>query len=71
MARQVAWAALAAADLEAAAEFIARDSPSYASTFVQEMIEASRSLRAFAERGRIVPEFGTSELRELLVQSYR
>ncbi|MGH9366991.1 MAG: type II toxin-antitoxin system RelE/ParE family toxin [Thermoanaerobaculia bacterium] len=71
MARSVVWVQLAAADLETAAEFIARDSPSYASVFVEETIDASRSLRRLAERGRVVPEFDVPDLRELLVQNYR
>lgn len=35
------------------------------------MIEASRSLDRFSERGRIVPEFGVSGIRELFVKEYR
>ena len=43
--------------MEGAAEFISRDSESYAAAFVQEIKEAVASLSQFAERGRVVPEF--------------
>ena len=55
MARKVNWAYEATADLEALAEYIARDSAFYASAFVQEIRDASCSLNEFSERGRIVP----------------
>ncbi len=71
MARQVNWAYEAAADLEALAEYIARDSAFYASAFVQEIRDASRSLNKFSERGRIVPELRNSNIRELFVREYR
>ena len=71
MARKVIWAYEATADLEALAEYIARDSTFYASAFVQEIRDASRSLNEFSERGRIVPELGTPDIRELFVREYR
>jgi len=58
MARKVNWAYKATTDLEALAEYIARDSAFYASTFIQEIRDASRSFNEFSERGRIVPELG-------------
>lgn len=58
-------------DLAEAAEFISRDSPFYASALVREARAAARSLRDFAERGRLVPEYGDRTIRELLVNSYR
>jgi len=71
MARKVNWAYEAATDLEALAEYIARDSAFYASAFVQEIRDASRSLNEFFERGRIVPELGNPNIRELFVREYR
>ena len=60
MGRQVIWANVAEADLDAAAEYIHRDSPAYAATFVLRALKAGRSLSDFAERGRTVPEFKVS-----------
>ena len=71
MAGRVAWAETAADDLEQVSNYIARDSPRYAAAFVREVLDAARSLTDLAERGRIVPEFGDADIRELLVRSYR
>lgn len=57
MARQVVWSYEATADLDAIANYIARDSEFYAASFVQEIFDASYSLEMFGERGRVVPEF--------------
>ena len=71
MARRIAWTEVAAADLEEAADYIARDSARYAAAFVREVRAAARSLTRMAARGRIVPEFGDPNYRELIVRSYR
>ncbi|MBI4469669.1 MAG: type II toxin-antitoxin system RelE/ParE family toxin [Acidobacteria bacterium] len=71
MAREVVWTDPAWDDLEAAADFIARDSATYAAVFVQEVRDAAASLGEFAERGQIVPEFDDKALREFLVKPYR
>ncbi len=71
MAREINWTEPAWQDLEAAAGFIARDSESYAASFVQEVMESASSLTEFAEMGRIVPEFADQSIRELLVGPYR
>jgi plasmid stabilization system protein ParE len=64
MARTVIWTETALRDLDEAAEFIARDSKFYAAAFVKEARQAARSLKRFAERGRIVPEVGKTEIRD-------
>ncbi|MFZ5901535.1 MAG: type II toxin-antitoxin system RelE/ParE family toxin [Bacillota bacterium] len=71
MDRRIVWSREAAADLEALARYIAKDSLFYAAAVVQEILDASRSLRRFAERGRIVPELGDRKFRELLIRGYR
>jgi len=71
MARKVTWTEIAWSDLEAAADYIAEDSPHYAAAFVREVRDAARSLAHLAERGRVVPEFSDPSIRELLVRSYR
>jgi len=65
------WTESAWTDLEAATDFIARDSRHYAASFAREVREASRSLEHLAERGRIVPEFLEPDMRELFVRNYR
>lgn len=71
MARKVVWSFEAADDLKAIADYIAKDSAFYATAFVQEIRDASRSLKVFSERGRIVPELSNPNIRELLVKEYR
>lgn len=71
MAWRVRWTELAWYGLESAAEYIARDSPRYAAALIREARTASRSLRRFPKRGRVVPEENNPAVRELFVQSYR
>jgi plasmid stabilization system protein ParE len=71
MARKVAWTEAAWSDLEGVSDYIAKDSPYYAATFVREVRDAARSLAYLSERGRVVPEFGDPTIRELLVRRYR
>jgi len=71
MARKIVWSYEATADLKTLAEYINSDSPSYAASFVHEIRDASRSLREFSKRGRIVPEFEHTNIRELFVREYR
>ncbi len=71
MARKIVWSHEAAADIEALANYISRDSAFYAAAFVQEILDVSRSLNEYSERGRVVPEFGDTNIRELFVRGYR
>jgi toxin ParE1/3/4 len=71
VAHALRWAEAALDDLDEVAEFIARDSPFYAASFVQELRTAARTLRTFGERGRIVPEVGDPSIREIFIKSYR
>jgi plasmid stabilization system protein ParE len=71
MARKVIWADGAVADLDAAADYISKDSPAYAASFVLQSLEAARSLGDLPERGRVVPEFKREDIREIFVFSYR
>ena len=71
MAGTVRWTNAATDDLFNAAEFIAKDSPFYAMALVREARAAALSLSRFADRGRIVPESNTPEIRELFIKSYR
>jgi len=71
MARIVKWTETAIEDLGKAAEFIARDSPYYAASFVRQARNAASSLDYSPERGRIVPESERTDVREIYVKSYR
>jgi plasmid stabilization system protein ParE len=71
MARKIIWSFEATDDLKAIADYIAKDSAFYAAAFVQEIRDASRSLKELSERGRIVPELSNPNIRELFVKEYR
>ena len=71
MARTLKWTEAATQDLAEAAEFIARDSPFYAAALVREARTAARSLKTLADRGRVVPEIRSTDIRELFVKGYR
>ena len=71
MAWRVIWSEPAWNNLEAAANYIEKDSPRYAAALIREAREAARSLRQFANRGRKVPEETDAAIRELFVWRYR
>jgi toxin ParE1/3/4 len=71
MAHRVEWSRRALQDLENIAEFIARDSPTYAGTVIKKIVSQTRMLAQFPRTGRKVPEFDDENVRELIVYSYR
>jgi toxin ParE1/3/4 len=71
MAFQVVWSPNALEDLEAIARYISRDSVSYAGAVVRKIINSTRNLEHFPRAGRIVPEFGAENIREVQAYSYR
>jgi len=58
MARSLRWTNAAVWDLNEAAAFIARDSRFYAVALIREARTAAKSLKTFAERGRVSPRGG-------------
>lgn len=58
-------------DLEAIADFIARDDLDAALSWVDRLIERARRVGAVPRSGRIVPELGEPEIREVLLRTYR
>lgn len=71
MARKIVWSDLAVEDLEAAVEFIAKDSEAYAANLAQLAVDAAESLALFPNRGHRVPDPKLSRFRELIIGSYR
>jgi toxin ParE1/3/4 len=71
MDRRVVWTETAWSDFEQTVTHIAKDSPHYAAAFALEVRTASRSLSQFSNRGRVVPEFGDTSVREIFVRHYR
>lgn len=67
----VKWSKPAKLDLKQIRDYIARDSKFYAQKVTTEIVEKSEKLNAFPNVGRIVPEIGDPNVRELLIYSYR
>jgi len=68
---EVVWAEPAVNDLKAIVEHIAKDSKAYAERFALKVVQAARRLKSFPQSGRVVPEFGDRNVRELIYGSYR
>jgi toxin ParE1/3/4 len=66
----VKWSVPAKMDLKQIHDYIAKDSRYYAKKVSQTIIEKSEDLVSFPERGRIVPEIGDANVREIFVYSY-
>lgn len=71
MARVLAWSPEAIEDIQALAAYIERDSPWYAKAVVSKLIETAESIPGYPQLGRMVPELGDPNIRELRVHRYR
>jgi toxin ParE1/3/4 len=65
------WSPQALDDIEAIAEYIARDSRTYAESTVERIYQIPEKLRQFPKLGRIVPEKNQESIRELFIFQYR
>lgn len=67
---RIVWSDGAVANLEAIHEYIARDAPDRAGSFIQRLIEATEPLTDFPQMGRVAPE-GDGRHREVFCDPYR
>jgi len=67
----VRWSDQAKADLRAIHNFIARDSTHYAKKVAQDIVEKTDTLVDLPRLGRVVPELGDENVREVPAYSYR
>ena len=65
------WTEPAVADLEEIGQFISKDNPPAAEKVGSKIIREAENIAAFPRLGRIVPEFGNPQIREIISQSYR
>lgn len=68
---RIAWSDEAVQDLAAIHDFIARTSPHYAEVVAARLVGAVDRLQQFPESGRIVPELGEANVREVIHGAYR
>jgi len=67
----IVWSEVALDDIDALAEYIARDSVFYAQQMVAKVMASADTLITQPTRGRVVPELNDTSIRELFVYSYR
>ena len=67
----VFWTDTAIQHLEAIYTYIAGNSPRYASRMVDRLSKRSQQIASFPLSGRVVPEFETEQIREVIEGSYR
>lgn len=68
---KVRWTPRAAEDLVAIASYIAEDNPTVARTYAAKLKAIAESVARFPNRGRMMPEVGRADVRELLEGNYR
>ena len=61
----------AALGIQEITEYIARDNIENAIRFADELLEVCRSIPDFPEIGRVVPEVGQPQIREIIHKNYR
>ncbi len=67
----VKWTSPAKGDLRKIHEYIAKDSKYYAKRVTDDIIAKTEKLNDFPEKGRTVPELQETNIRELIIYSYR
>ncbi len=68
---KVTWSPSARLDLKEIVCYIAEDNAEIAQSFGLSLIDATKSLSFFPGKGRIVPEIGATEIREVIFKPYR
>ena len=68
---KIVWTNFAVEDLNSIHSYIAADSKVYADRFIEKIISRVDQLETFPNSGRIVPEFESETLRELIEGNYR
>lgn len=71
MANQIVWSRQALEDLRDIVFYISQDNPDRAASFSIELISKTEHLQQHPELGRVVPEFLTHSIREVIHRSYR
>jgi addiction module RelE/StbE family toxin len=67
----IIWTEYAIEDLRLIHEYISKDSKRFADRLVEKIIERVDQLENFIKSGRVVPEFNSEAIRELIEGNYR
>jgi plasmid stabilization system protein ParE len=65
------WSPLAYRQVADALGHIADDDPAAARRWLDQLLERIESLARFPDCGRVVPEYGRDDVREIMIGSYR
>jgi len=65
------WTEQAVEDIRSIRKFIERDSPRYGRLVAERLVEATSQIGLFPKAGRVVPEIGREDVREIIVGEYR
>jgi len=68
---QLVWTREALDRLSDIEEYVSKDSPNRAINFVNYLIDQGETLKDHPKIGRIVPEIGNENIRELIAKKYR
>jgi toxin ParE1/3/4 len=68
---EVIWSPRAVKDINEIAEYIAKDSFQYAKAQTNLFLEQAKGLENYSHRGRVVPEIGKNNVRQILCGHYR
>ncbi len=68
---QLTFSPSARRDLQDIVRYISLDAPERAISFGKFLIEKTKMLSQFPEMGRVVPEFGDPNIKEIIVRAYR
>jgi addiction module RelE/StbE family toxin len=68
---RLSWRERALDDVENLRDYIASDNTFYAEVFINRIIDVAEKLIKYPKMGRIVPEYGDDNIREVLYRDYR
>lgn len=68
---KVAWSYVALGNLIETNKYIASENPEAARKVINDIFEAGNKIKAFPEKGRIVPELRRKNVREVFCYEYR
>ena len=68
---KIIWSPQSLQDIAAIGNYIALDSPRYASIVVENIFTSAENISLFPESGRKVPEFNQINVREIFYKNYR
>jgi toxin ParE1/3/4 len=68
---EIVWAQIAKNDLQDIYDYISLDSERYALNVIDKIVERTEILSKHPMTGKIVPEFGQKEIREVIEGNYR